>query len=170
MSQPAPYSDTNVRAFPPAPPSTKRTTTTSSTSSTTTTSTTTVQDSQILLRNKVELLRQLYEDAVGQTMPASALRQLLTSITNGTPWQYYEYALEETATAPQPAWRYTMAIVRRLIAEQAPADNVRGSQQRPRQTGSHRILEQQNYTQRPYTHTEDAVDAMMAAWQRGDPL
>lgn len=139
----------------------------SSSSSGSSTTTTTVEDYQILLRNHVEQLRQLYAETLGSEMSAANLRQLLLSVSRGTPWQYYQYALEETALAPAPSWRYTLAIVRRLIAEEAPADNVRGSQQKPPQGRSRRILSEQDYTQREYRHDESRVDAMMDAWQRG---
>lgn len=136
-------------------------------STTRSSSTTTVEDCQILLRAKVEELRQLYEATMGAAMTPAILRQLLLSVTRGTPWQYYEYALEETALAPRPSWRYTLAIVSRLISEQAPADDVRGSQLRKRKPKPGSLSD---YTQREYHHSEDTIDAMMAAWAAGKPI
>lgn len=37
----------------------------------------------------------------------------------------------------------------------------------PRARGGPKVVEQQQYTQREYTHSEDAADAMMAAFQAG---
>lgn len=159
MSQPEQYRGT----APHTPEEVRRSRSSSGSSS----STTTVQDCQILVRNRVEQLRQLYEETLDVKMSAAVLKQLLLSITRGTPWQYYEYALEETALAPRPTWRYALAIVSRLIAEQAPAEDVRGSQQRARGPKPGGMWD---YTQREYKHDESRVDAMMAAWAAGEPI
>ena len=42
-----------------------------------------------------------------------------------------------------------------LVKQPAQAAPVRGP----------KVVEQQNYTQREYVHTEDAMDAMMKKWQ-----
>ena len=143
----------NDKRTPPTPPS-KFSTSSSSTSTTSTT----VQNCHILLRNRVELLRQLYTVCIGQPMTAAILKQLLLALDSGVPWQYYEYALQESALAPYPSWRYVRAIVSRLMAEKAPADDVRGSQRKTKK------VREQDYTQREYVHDESAIDAMMAEY------
>lgn len=163
MSNDFPYSGTNVRSFPYKEIENKTTTTGSSTSSSTTTSstTTTVEDCHIMLRARCEQLRQLYEDSVGRPMSGAILKQLLLSLLDGTPAEYFQYALEETAMAPMPSWRYTQAIVKRLQDQRVDPQRVRESQQPKRQQGR-RILAEQDYTQREYRHDESRVDAMMA--------
>lgn len=140
----------------------KRTTTSSSSSS----RTTTVQNCQIipdeqLIRNRAQLLRDKYSEVIGREMPLAQLRQLLLALISGTPWQYYDYALDETALAPAPSWRYTVAIVNRLTAQAVPVERLRDPKPK-RQTG--KIVEHQLYTQREYIHTEDAMDRMMAEY------
>ena len=152
MSNPEYTRNTNVR-LTPCTPSQKES---SSRSSSGSSSTTTVENDHILLRNRVEQLRELYTATIGVPMTPAVMRQLLLSVTRGTPWQYYEYALEETALAPRPSWRYALAIVTRLISEQAPADDVRGSQRHTKR------VREQEYTQREYVHDESRIDAMMA--------
>lgn len=150
-----------VRRFPHTPSKNNTTTTSSSTSS----STTTVQNCQqmaddAVLRNRCELLRMQYQEIIGQDMPFATLKQLLRALIGGTPWQYYEYALEEAALAPYPSWRYVMAIVNRLTAESVPVARIRDP--KPRRKG--RLLRDQDYTQREYTHSDDALDRMMAEY------
>lgn len=111
-----------------------------------------------LLRNRAELLREKYSEVIGRDMPMAVLRQLLLSLLAGTPWEYYEYALEETALAPAPSWRYAMAIVNRLDTQAVPVDRIRDP--KPRKRG--KTLEMQDYTQREYVHNEDPMDRMMA--------
>lgn len=65
----------------------------------------------------VEGLRDLYLDAIGLPMSAICERDLRRELEAGTPYIFYHYALEETAYAPRPSWRYAMAIVRRLLAQ-----------------------------------------------------
>lgn len=167
MTFPMQYSGTNVpdvRKFPHTP-SKNMTTTTSTGSSTSSSSTTTVVNCQDmaddqLLRNRVEILRGQYREAIGRDMPMAAMRQLLLALIGGTPWQYYEYALDETALAPAPSWRYALAIVNRLISQAVPVDRLRDP--KPRKQG--RVLPEQDYTQREYQHSEDPIDRMMADW------
>lgn len=96
----------------------KRTTTTTktnSTSSSTTRASARARETEINVA--VEGLRELYQDAIGQPMTAICERALRRSLEAGTPYVFYHYALEETAFAPRPSWRYTEAIVRRLLAQ-----------------------------------------------------
>ena len=118
---------------------------------------------QEVLRNRAELLREKYFEVIGRDMPMAVLRQLLLSLLAGTPWQYYDYALDETALAPAPSWRYAMAIVNRLDTQAVPIDQIR--EPRPKKRG--KILEHQDYTQREYTHSEDPMDRMMAEFLSG---
>lgn len=168
MTIPMQYRETNVpdvRKFPHTPSKNNTTTTSTGSSTSSSSSTTTVEfcqdmaDEQ-LLRNRVELLRGQYRETIGRDMPMSAMRQLLLALIGGTPWQYYEYALEETALAPAPSWRYAMAIVNRLITQAVPVDRLRDP--KPRKQG--RVLAEQDYTQREYHHSDDPVDRMMAEW------
>lgn len=72
----------------------------------------------------VEGLRELYHDAIGQPMSAICERSLRRSLEAGTPYVFYHYALQETAFAPRPSWRYTEAIVRRLLAQGADEESI----------------------------------------------
>lgn len=166
MSQPMQNRQTNVpnlRKFPQTPLK-NCTTTTSSGSSSGSSGTTTVQFchdmEEEFLRNRVELLREQYAQTIGRDMPMAIMKQLLLAILGGTPWQYYEYALEEAALAPMPSWRYVMAIVNRLVNQAVPIDRLRDP--KPKRQG--RLLPEQDYTQREYHSTEDPLDRMMAEW------
>jgi hypothetical protein len=114
----------------------------------------------LAIRNRAELLRLQYADVIGAPMPPATLRRLLLDLIEGTPWQYYEYALEQTELAPRPSWRYAMAIVSRVKAEAVPVEALR--QPKPSRRAAARILASQDYSQREYTHSEALVDAMMA--------
>lgn len=145
----------------------KRTTTTTTTGGST--GTTTVDNCQImvdeqLIRNRAQLLREKYADTIGQEMTRALLRQLLLALIEGTPWQYYDYALDEAAYAPAPSWRYVMAIVNRLVNQAVPVERLRDPRSKRQST---KTVEHQNYTQRDYYHTEDAMDRMMAAFMEG---
>ena len=151
----------NVRRSPHTPSKNNTTTTSSSTSSTSTT----VQNFQqmaddAMLRNRCELLRMQYQEVIGQDMSMATLKQLLRSLLAGTPWQYYEYALEEAALAPYPSWRYVMAIVSRLSAEAVPVARIRDP--KPKRKG--RVLPEQDYAQREYKNSDDILDRMMAEY------
>lgn len=103
----------------------KRTTTTintSITSSSTTRASARAREAEINVA--VEGLRELYFDAIGQPMTAICERALRRSLEGGTPYVFYHYALEETAFAPRPSWRYAEAIVRRLIAQGVDEESV----------------------------------------------
>ena len=164
MTAPMHNRQTNVCVFPQNNERMSTTTTTSGGSS----GTTTVENCQEMteqevLRNRAELLREKYFEVIGRDMPMAVLRQLLLSLLAGTPWQYYDYALDETALAPAPSWRYAMAIVNRLDAQAVPIDQIR--EPRPKKRG--KILEHQDYTQREYTHSDDPMDRMMAEFLSG---
>lgn len=142
----------------------KRTTTT--TTSTGGTTTTTVENchelpNEQLLRNRAELLREKYLECIGVPMSMAILRQLLLSLINGTPWEYYEYALGEAALAPSPSWRYVMAIINRLITQGVSVEQLH-SPKPVRQP--YKVVEHQQYTQRDYYHSEDPMDRMMAEY------
>lgn len=99
----------------------KRTTTTTSISSSSSTSTR-ARARETEINVAVEGLREIYQDAIGQPMSEICERALRRDLEKGVPYIYYHYALEETAFAPRPSWRYTMAIVRRLLAQEVDED------------------------------------------------
>lgn len=147
----------------PHTPSKKYDTTTTTSSSTTSSSTVRIcqKMDEEMLRNRCELLRKQYAACIGQEMTPAIMKRLLLSLYDGTPWQYYEYALEEATYAPYPSWRYVMAIVNRLSSQGVPVD-----QMRTKKAGkpAFKTVEQQQYTQREYHHTDNAMDAMMAEY------
>lgn len=67
----------------------------------------------------VERLKATFYDCFGREMPRAIRTEILKNVRNGTPIYYYRYAIEQTALAPRPSWRYTMAIVQRLQRERA---------------------------------------------------
>lgn len=71
-----------------------------------------------------EALRQQYMSCIGRPMPPSIHRKLLLDLIAGTEYEYYRYAIDEAAIAPQPSWRYVMAIVRRLQREKVPPTSL----------------------------------------------
>lgn len=167
MSQLIQKRQTNVpdlRKHPQTPLKNYTTTTSSSSGSSGSSSTTTVQFCHELeeefLRNRVELLREQYLQTIGRDMPMAIMKQMLLAILGGTPWQYYQYALEEAALAPMPSWRYAIAIVNRLITQAVPVERLRDP--KPKKQG--RKLPEQDYSQREYQDTDDALDRMMAEW------
>ena len=56
-----------------------------------------------------------YQDAIGRPMPRSIQDYVWARLASHD-WQLLDlsYALAETAAAPCPSWRYTLAIMRRL--------------------------------------------------------
>lgn len=125
-------SGTDIRT-PLHPRMNERTTTTttpSSSSSSSSSTSTTVQlrqkleAEQTLRRLAVEDIKELYQDVIGRAMPAAIQRQLILAIDAGDPPAYYRYALEETAAAPMPSWRYVQAIVRRLLRDRVPVEDL----------------------------------------------
>ncbi len=93
----------------------KRTTTTTSSSST---SIACARAREAELNVQVADLKELYQQAIGQPMSAICEASLRRSLEGGTPYLYYHYALVETAYAPRPSWRYTLAVVRRLTLQE----------------------------------------------------
>lgn len=126
MSMHNEYRQTNVRNFPHTPIGIQEPTSTSSTGTTTTGTTTTDQlcQNNPLVRLSVEAIREKYMICIGRPMPPSIHRTLLLDLIDGGHYQYYSYALDEAAMAPQPSWRYVMAIVRRLYREEVPPDSL----------------------------------------------
>lgn len=99
-----------------------------STGTATTTATTTEQLCQekenAAVRISCEALREKYLLCIGRPMPPSVHRQLLLDLIEGGHYEYYSYALDEAAIAPQPSWRYVLAIIRRLYREQVPPESL----------------------------------------------
>lgn len=103
----------------------KRTTTTTASSSSSSTSTRAhARAREAEVNCQIEGLRELYRDAIGQAMSDICERALRRDLERGTPYVYYHYALEETAFAPRPSWRYTMAIVRRLQTQEVDEESL----------------------------------------------
>lgn len=75
-------------------------------------------------RYHCEALRQQYMNCIGRPMPPSIHRKLLLDLIDGAEFEYYRYAIDEAAIAPQPSWRYVMAIVRRLQREKVPPSSL----------------------------------------------
>lgn len=73
--------------------------------------------------NFEEILRD-HQDILARPMPQFTQRQLLADLEAGTPGIYYRYALQETASAPMPSWRYVLAIVARLKRQQIPPEDL----------------------------------------------
>lgn len=120
MSYPTTNRETNVRDFPHTPKKreNKNYERDASSSSSSTSTTTTVKESQkLLIRVNCEDLRQLYAECIGTPMPMAIHRRVLLALEEGTPYQYFQYALNEAAMAPRPSWRYVMAIVARLYRD-----------------------------------------------------
>ena len=93
----------------------RNTTTSSSTSTTSTTSTT--RKSTVIYDQLMEV-KEAYLDAMGRSMPQSIAGYVQSELLMGSlDFQDLMYALAETAMAPRPSWRYTMAIVNRLKRE-----------------------------------------------------
>lgn len=76
------------------------------------------------IRISCEALREKYLLCIGRPMPPSVHRQLLLDLIDGGHYEYYSYALDEAAIAPQPSWRYVLAIIRRLYRDQVPPESL----------------------------------------------
>jgi hypothetical protein len=63
-------------------------------------------------------------ECIGRPMPPSIHRRVLLDLIDGGHYEYYSYALEEAAIAPQPSWRYVEAILRRLYHDQIPPESL----------------------------------------------
>lgn len=145
---------------------TKRGTTTTTTSTenrttTTTSSSTTTTQEESHTPTVIESLLYLYREAIGRNAPSMVCEELTYHLCMACDWQaeWVEYALQETAYAPMPSWRYAQAIIRRLSSSPAQRPN-----QRPagKQT---RVLRDQAYTQREYQDTDDMPEWMKRAWE-----
>ena len=68
----------------------------------------------------MEELKMMYLDTFGREIPRAIAEPLLRDLREGTPAQYYRYAMEQTLLAPRPSWRYTLAIVARLKRTHCP--------------------------------------------------
>ena len=89
-------------------------------SSTTTERTLPLSDKSTRQMLAMEELKMLYFDTIGREIPRAIAEPLLRDIREGTPAQYYRYAMEQTLLAPRPSWRYTLAIVARLKRTNCP--------------------------------------------------
>lgn len=101
----------------------KRTTTTTSTSSSSST-TTRARAREAEINVNVESIRTMYRDAIGSEMTPMCEKQLRRQLENGIPYIFFHYALEETSMAPRPSWRYTQAIITRLVQQGADEDSL----------------------------------------------
>ena len=102
----------------------KRTTTTETSSSSTRVRAREGIADQTLLQMSLETIRRDHQDILGRPMPRFTEQQLLNDLQTGTPAIYYRYALQETASAPLPSWRYVLAIVARLKRQQIPEEDL----------------------------------------------
>lgn len=116
-------------------------TTTSRTSRTTTSSTTSSSSSSSIARACARAceeklytpeinvcvadLQEAYADSIGSAMSEQCERYLRKQLARGVPYLYYLYALQETGFAPRPSWRYTEAIVCRLMRERVSEEDLR---------------------------------------------
>lgn len=119
--------ENNICSFPPTPPKKENQNyerRTSSTSTSTTTTTTEKNSQDLVIQVKCEDIRQLYTDCIGSPMPMAIHRRVLLALHEGTPYEYFSYALSEAAIAPKPSWRYVMAIVARLHREAVPPEDL----------------------------------------------
>lgn len=116
----------NKRTFPHTP-SVDRSYQPSSSSGGGSSSTTTVQDCRNLEAMKrvyAEQIRDQYAHCIGEQMPPAVFRRILLDLIDGTPTQYYTYALDETSLAPRPSTRYMLAIIARLKRERADPESL----------------------------------------------
>lgn len=109
----------------------KRTTTTTTTTATSSSTrahayarTREEQKTEALAQISFEEILRDHQDILSRPMPQFTQRQLLADLEAGTPGIYYRYALQETAFAPAPSWRYTLAIVARLKRQQIPPEDL----------------------------------------------
>lgn len=145
---------------------TERGTTTTTTSreertTTTTSSSTTTTQEESHTPTVIESLLYLYREAIGRNAPSMVCEELTFHLCMACDWKtdWVEYALQETAYAPMPSWRYAQAIIRRLSSSPEQRPNKRPVGKQPR------VLREQNYTQREYQDTEEMPDWMKRAWE-----
>lgn len=70
-------------------------------------------------------LRDAYLESIGSEMSERCERYLRMQLARGVPYLYYLYALLETGFAPRPSWRYTEAVVGRLMREHTSEQDIR---------------------------------------------
>lgn len=103
----------------------KRTSTTTTTATSSSSTRAHARAREALIEMGLESIRQDYQDILGRPLPRFTERQLLADLReNETPVIYYRYALQETASAPMPSWRYVLAIVARLKRQQVPEEDL----------------------------------------------
>lgn len=136
--------------------STKKSTTTTTSSSTTTTQ----EETHIPV--VMETLLSMYREAIGRNAPSMVVEEITYHLCMVCDWQpdWVEYALQETAYAPMPSWRYAQAIIRRLSSSGDQQPNRRPATRQPR------VLREQAYTQREYQDSEEMPAWMVKAWEQ----
>lgn len=84
----------------------------------TTTSTSTTSTTRSKLHDEMDIIKEAFQDAMNRPMPQSIANYVKSEILLGNmDVSDLCYALAETAMAPRPSWRYTMAIMNRLKRE-----------------------------------------------------
>lgn len=75
---------------------------------------------------ELETIKELYFEVINRPIPSFLLAQVKNDLEQDSEHMsaYYRYALRETATAPRPSWKYTQAIIGRLVREQTPPDSL----------------------------------------------
>lgn len=77
-------------------------------------------------RYHAEAIRELHMENFGRKMPPSIHRKVLQDLIDGTPYEYYAYAIGQAAMAPFPSWRYVEAVMGRLIRERVKPESLMG--------------------------------------------
>lgn len=72
----------------------------------------------------MEELKELHQEIFERPMPRPIAQRVLRDLDAGIPPEYYEYAMCETVFAPNPSWRYTMAIVGRCVRDQVDIETL----------------------------------------------
>lgn len=99
------------------------------------------------------------------SVPIPVISQITHLLTEGVSPGVIAYALEETALAPSPSWRYARAIINRCIAEGIQtADQARGrSRPQPKKATQYKQTQQHLYQQREY---HDPAPDEVPVWLR----
>ena len=97
-------------------------------SPTTTTSTSTTRGSNspslsVVTSLYLKRILTLYSKCIGTVTPFIH-EEISDSLVKGTPWEYFHYAITQTAYAPRPSAAYMWAIVRRLHRERVDPQEV----------------------------------------------
>lgn len=66
--------------------------------------------------DEMQRITDAYQQAIGTPTPAIQ-KAALDALAIGVDVRYILYAINETGRAPRPSWRYTMAIIGRLMRE-----------------------------------------------------